>query len=140
MSEVGGEFETAVHGCMMDSGEFKDALHDCKLEFGEFAAMHDCKSDMIEFDAEGHGCMLESRKFGASLHEKTPLRRVAEALHGMRRAVPHRVRPVLMNQRSQVVSDSFASLFDCCESPSTRFHRVTSILHDNSPFACFHST
>ena len=40
---------------------------------------------------------------------------------------------------AEVVSDSLASLFDCCESPSTRFHRATSILHDNlgfPPLAC----
>ena len=91
MSEMGGEFETEVHGCMMDSGEFKDALHDCKLEFGEFAAMHDCKSNMIEFEAKGHECMLESSEFGASLHE-TLLRRGAGAPLG-RRATLRRVPP-----------------------------------------------
>ena len=107
----------------------------CKLEFGEFAAMHECKSNMIEFEAKGHECMLESSELGASLHE-TPLRRGAGASLG-RRAARRRVRPA-RDKRAEVVSDSFASLFDCCESPSTRFHRVT-ILHDNlgfSPLAC----
>ena len=99
------------------------------MEFGEFVAMHDCKSNMIEFEAKGHGCMLESWKFGATQHEMH-LRRGAEALLG-RRAVRRRVRPA-RDKRAEVVSDSFASLFDCCESPSTRFHRVTSILQDNS--------
>ena len=125
MSEMGGEFATEVHVCMMDSREFKAALHDCKLEFGEFEAeMHDCWSDMIEFEAEGHGCMLESREFGASLHGK-PSSRGAGALLG-RRAAPRRFRQA-RDERAEAGFDSFASLFDCCESslhsvPSCHLH------------------
>ena len=119
MSEMGGEFETEVHGCMMHSGEFKDALNDCKLEFGEFASMHDCKSNMIEFEAKGHGCMLASSEFGVSLHE-TPLRRGAGALRGWRACALRLFLTV-----------SHPCLIVVRIHPSTLFHHVTSILHDN---------
>ena len=43
------------------------------------------------------------------------------------------------DERAEAGSDCAASLFDGCESHSTRFHRVTSILHDtlgSTPHAC----
>ena len=74
MSEVGGEFETAVHGCKTDFVEFMNALHDCKAGTGEYeAALHGYKSETGAFEvalhgskpgeieAKVHGCMLEWR-------------------------------------------------------------------------------
>ena len=65
MSEVSGEFETAVHGCMTDSVEFMNAMHGCKAEAGEFeAALHGFESETGEFEVKVHGCMLEASRRG----------------------------------------------------------------------------
>ena len=84
MSEVGGEFETAIHGCMMDSGEFKDALHGCKSEIGEFeVALHGCKLDIGEFEGALHGCKSENGQFEAKFRGcMLESRELDDALHG----------------------------------------------------------